>query len=93
MRPFDIAWQVLKEEVGTSKVEGNPHITWMSPEKRMAWVDGHGPYTANSIYAALKEQGTYDDRSESISGQEEAPVPTEQEQFQQTMFDEEGSLR
>ena len=59
MNPLEKAWAVLKEE--------GPHIVWVTPEKRMGWVDGHGPYTSESIYAALKEQGTWDNRTESIS--------------------------
>ena len=59
MNPLETAWTLLKEE--------GPHIVWVTPEKRMGWVDAHGPYTSESIYAALKEQGTWDNRTESIS--------------------------
>tara|TARA_R110000824_G_scaffold400338_1_gene607634 strand:- start:1877 stop:3925 length:2049 start_codon:yes stop_codon:yes gene_type:complete len=58
--PMDNAWSELLKEEG-------PHITWLTPEKSMAWVDGHGPYTSESIYAALKERGTWDNKTESIS--------------------------
>tara|TARA_R110000751_G_scaffold73678_4_gene148971 strand:+ start:2764 stop:3246 length:483 start_codon:yes stop_codon:yes gene_type:complete len=31
------------------------YITWLSPEKIMGWVDGHGPYTDTSIRAYMRE--------------------------------------
>ena len=78
-----------------------PIITWLTPEKSMAWVNGHGPYTSESIYAALKEQGTWDNRVEEISdtyysqhglenpkGEYEMP-PTDPNLHEQQAFQEE----
>ena len=31
------------------------HITWLSPEKIMGWVDGHGPYTDTSISEYMRK--------------------------------------
>jgi len=71
MRPIDVAWTLLKQE--------GPYITWMTPEKRMAWVDGRGPYDAASIYDFLKREGTWDSRIESVS---ESGQPEEQEEME-----------
>jgi len=62
MGAFNKAWQLLKEE--------GPYITWQTPEKKMGYIDGKGPYDANSIYAYLKQYDMYDSRIESVSGEE-----------------------
>lgn len=61
MGAFDNAWQLLKED--------GPYITWQTPEKRMGYIDGKGPYDANSIYEYLKRYNMYDSRIESVSGE------------------------
>ena len=61
--PMDYAWSELLKYDNPEQ----PIITWLTPDKSMAWVNGHGPYTSESIYAALKEQGTWDNRVEEIS--------------------------
>ena len=61
MGAFDNAWQLLKED--------GPNITWQTPEKRMGYIDGKGPYDANSIYEYLKRYNMYDSRIESVSGE------------------------
>ena len=40
IKPIDAAWTLLKMQVGDQPIEGLPHITWMSPEKRTGWIDG-----------------------------------------------------
>lgn len=61
MRAFDEAWRVLKEE--------GPYITWQTPEKQMGYIDGKGPYDANSIYEYLQRYNLYDSRIETVSGE------------------------
>jgi hypothetical protein len=40
-------WEnILKKEI---------YINWMTPEKRMGWVEGHGPYEDVSIRAYMKD--------------------------------------
>ena len=44
-----------------------PHITWMTPEKQMGWLDGSGPMTDFAIYAILRDEGNMDNYTEEIS--------------------------
>ena len=79
--PMTDAWSsLLKEEL--------PHVTWMSPEKITGWVNGHLMVSGLPAWAANNPH------TESISGQEESlPPPSEQGQFEQSMFDDEGKLK
>lgn len=96
LNPLEQAWQLLKEEAENFDVDnpmqvGNyatgdlPHITWMSPEKRTGWING------NLMLFGLPQWAARNKHTASISGQE--TPPTEQEQFEQTMFDEKDNLR
>jgi len=105
MSPFDVAWQVLKEEgenfdvdnpmqVGNYATQDLPHITWMSPEKRTGWVNG------NLMLFGLPQWAARNKHTASISTDEQQTPqepPTEQEiaqqQFMSQMFDKEGNLR
>jgi hypothetical protein len=71
-------------QVGNYATGDLPHITWMSPEKRTGWING------NLMLFGLPQWAARNKHTASISGQ---TPPTEQEQFEQMMFDEKDNLR
>ena len=98
--PMDAAWSSLMKQ-------RLPHITWLTPDKTAGWINGHiniradlwagnnpGGYT-ESISDTYYDAPTLveDYWEEDDAGIERPPPPTEQSQFEQTMFDEEGNLK
>jgi hypothetical protein len=91
--PMKDAWSnLMKQQIGESPIDGVPHITWMSPEKRTGWVDGRLMQFDLPLWASKNKH------TASISGQKPTQEPpTEQEiaqqEFMSQMFDEQGNLK
>ena len=96
MQPIDAAWILLKQR--------KPHIKWMTPEKKMGWLDGKRgdveSWATNNPggYTESISDVYYDNRGLPRPGAEEEASPAdpnaaEQEAFQRDMFDEQGNLR
>jgi len=83
--PMNGAWSsLLKEQIGDRAIEGVPHITWMSPEKRTGWING------NLMLFGLPQWAARNKHTASISTDEQE---TPQEHFMRQMFDEQGNLK
>ena len=83
--PMNGAWSsLLKEQIGDRAIEGVPHITWMSPEKRTGWVNG------NLMMFGLPQWAASNKHTASISTDKQE---TPQEHFMGQMFDEQGNLK
>ena len=102
MQPIDAAWVVLKGGMGTRE---KPHITWLTPDKEVGWINGKimmqaDVWAANNPgrYTESISTDYYDKRGLPRPGAEEEAPPAdpnaaEQEAFQRDMFDEQGNLR
>jgi hypothetical protein len=95
--PMEAAWSELLKE-------GKSHITWMTPEKKMGWLNGKRgdveSWAANNPggYTESVSHTYYDNRGlPRPSAEEEAPPidpnAAERDAFQEEMFDEEGNLK